>query len=799
EPLVVRFKSLVEENERLGRHWQATFDAANDAIWVLDPEHRILQSNQTAERFFGKPRQEMIGRHCWEIVHGNTEPMPEYPALRAKHSLRRESMELQVGDRWFEVTVDPILDGDGNYTGAVHIMSDITERKRAEDTLRESEERYRRISDLITDYAYAFRVEEGNKLAREWVTDSFTRITGYTPQEMDERGGWSSIIHPDDMPIALARARRLFGGENDVSEFRIIRKDGKICWLRDHGQPVWDETQGRVVRIYGAAKDITERKQAQDEIRRRASELEAVHKVSTALRAAQSAEEALPILLDETLAALQAESGVIWLYEPPRGELRAAATRGWFHDLGEPPIQPGEGIAGTVFSSGETHVSAEFAADPLTRASVRERVPSGWGGACVPIRSAAEVIGVLLVSIRAPRQITPKETKVLEALAEIAGAALHRLSLHDEALRRVRQLQALQTIDRAITAAPDSRVTLTVLLEQALAPLGADAAGVLLFDSHTLTLEYAAGCGFRGRRYERSRLRLGEGQAGLAALERRTICAADIAQLEPPFIRLPLLAGEELASYAVAPLIAKGQLLGVLEAFHRAPFEHSRDWLRFFETIANQAAIAIDNARLFEGLQRSNLELSLAYDATIEGWARALELRDQETEGHTRRVTDLTMRLARAAGISAEELTHVRRGALLHDIGKMGIPDTILLKPDKLTEEEWAVMRQHPTLAYDMLSPIAYLRPVLDIPYCHHEKWDGSGYPRGLKGEAIPLAARLFSVVDVWDALRSDRPYRKAWTEEETLAYIRAQSGKHFDPKAVELFFQVIGGNVREQ
>ncbi len=925
EPLVVRFKSLVEENERLARDWQATFDAANDAIWVLDSEHRILQSNQTAERFFGKPRQEMIGRHCWEIVHGNTEPMPEHPVVRAKHSLHRESMELQVGERWFDVTVDPILDGDGNYTGAVHIMSDITERKRAEDALRESEERYRslfehvpeivyalapdgrftllnpafervtgwqaqdwlgkpfdelihpddralaraefqralagetrnfrevrllaksgetlvmevlgvaqnrngqtigitgfahditarkqaeekirqseeryrRISDLISDYAYAFRVEEGNKLVREWVTDSFTRITGYTPQEMDERGGWSSIIHPDDMPIALARARRLFGGENDVSEFRIIRKDGEIRWLRDHGQPVWDETQGRVVRIYGAAEDITERKRAEEEIRRRASELEAVHKVSTALRAAQSAEEALPILLDETLAALQAESGVIWLYEPSRGELRAAAARGWFHELAETPIQPGEGIAGTVFSSGEKHISAEFASDPLTRASMRERVPPGWGGACVPIRAAAGIIGVFFVSVRAPRQMMKEEVKVLEALAEMAGTALHRMRLHEETQRRVQQLQALQTIDHAITAAPDSRITLAVLLEQALAPLGADAAGVLLFDSHTLTLEYAAGRGFRGRGYERSRLRLGEGQAGLAALERRIICIADIAQCEPPFVRLPLLADEGLASYAAAPLIAKGQLLGVLEVLHRVQFEHSRDWLRFFETIANQAAIAIDNARLFEGLQRSNIELSLAYDydATIEGWSRALDLRDKETEGHTQRVTEMTLKLARAAGMSAEELTHVRRGALLHDIGKMGIPDAILLKPDKLTDEEWAVMRRHPTLAYDMLSPIAYLRPALDIPYCHHEKWDGSGYPRGLKGEAIPLAARLFAVADVWDALRSDRPYRKAWTEEKTLEYIRTQSGKHFDPKAVELFLQVISENARE-
>jgi len=195
-------------------------------------------------------------------------------------------------------------------------------------------------------------------------------------------------------------------------------------------------------------------------------------------------------------------------------------------------------------------------------------------------------------------------------------------------------------------------------------------------------------------------------------------------------------------------------------------------------------------------LQRSNIQLSLAHDATIEGWSRALELRDRETQGHTQRVTDLTVRLARAAGMSEEELAHVRRGALLHDIGKMGIPDAILLKPDTLTEEEWVVMRQHPTQAYELLSPIAYLRPALAIPYCHHEKWDGSGYPRGLKGEEIPLAARLFAVVDVWDALRSDRPYRPAWPDDKALEYIRSQAGKHFDPQAVELFLRVLNVGV---
>lgn len=183
-----------------------------------------------------------------------------------------------------------------------------------------------------------------------------------------------------------------------------------------------------------------------------------------------------------------------------------------------------------------------------------------------------------------------------------------------------------------------------------------------------------------------------------------------------------------------------------------------------------------------------NAELTQAYDATIEGWSRALDMRDKETEGHCRRVTDLTLSLARALGLPSEELLHVRRGALLHDIGKVGIPDSILLKPGPLTSDEWAIMRRHPALAYEMLAPIAFLRPALDIPHFHHEKWDGTGYPHGLAGDRIPLAARLFAVVDVWDALLSDRPYREGWPLERVRAHIQAGAGTHFDPQVVEAF-----------
>ncbi len=216
--------------------------------------------------------------------------------------------------------------------------------------------------------------------------------------------------------------------------------------------------------------------------------------------------------------------------------------------------------------------------------------------------------------------------------------------------------------------------------------------------------------------------------------------------------------------------------------------------LYLLKALALQASLAVDNATLFSDLQGDIVDLPRAYDAALEVWVRALDQRAGEAEGHTHRVTDLTVRLARAMRFSKADLVHVRRGAQLHDIGKMSVPDRILLKPGALTDEEWAIMRRHPIYAYELLMPIAYLQPAVDIPYCHHEKWDGTGYPRGLRGEEIPLAARIFAVVDVWDSMREGRPYRPAWPSDQVRLYIREQAYTHFDPKVVEAFLGVDAG-----
>jgi HD-GYP domain-containing protein (c-di-GMP phosphodiesterase class II) len=361
-----------------------------------------------------------------------------------------------------------------------------------------------------------------------------------------------------------------------------------------------------------------------------------------------------------------------------------------------------------------------------------------------------------------------------------------------ELQNQFRRLEALREIDIAIVSTTNLSLALTTILKQVRSSLSVDAADILLFHPDLYTLEFAAGHGFRTHDIEKTQLRLGQGHAGRAALEKKMVFTPDLSNTQETFLRKRLVEAEDFVSFFAVPLIAKGNLVGVMEIFHRTLLQPDEKWLDFLTALGGQASIAIDSGHLFQDLQRSNMDLMLAYDTTIEGWSKALDLRDKETEGHTLRVTKMTVKIAKLAGISESEIIHVKRGALLHDIGKMGVPDTILLKPDKLNDEEWVIMRKHPTYAYDLLYPIEYLRPCLSIPYCHHEKWDGTGYPRHLQGEQIPLPARIFAVVDVWDALSYDRPYRPAWPQEKVLEHIRSLAGTHFDPKAVELFLSVV-------
>ena len=372
-------------------------------------------------------------------------------------------------------------------------------------------------------------------------------------------------------------------------------------------------------------------------------------------------------------------------------------------------------------------------------------------------------------------------------VTEKKNAELEIERLLHESQNRLQRLETLRTIDQSINENEPLSVTLKLLAQKMKEHLKVDAVSIYILENTSHRYSLAVADGFIPHSIQKLQLLRAHFPETDADLKDLRLLNSNSDHLWPELA--VMLQEENFHDFLAVPLIMQGSAMkGVLLLFSREKFNVDSEWLLYNETLAGQMAIAIANTKMIDGLRKVNVELEEAYDRTIEGWSKALDLRDKETKGHSSRVMQMTMDLSHILGISEEDLVHIRRGALLHDMGKMGIPDSILLKPDRLTEEEFDIIRKHPQFAYDMLHPIVYLRPALDIPYSHHEKWDGSGYPQGLSGENIPISARLFAVVDVYDALTSHRPYREPWSHEKTMEYIHSMSGSHFDPQIVRVF-----------
>ncbi len=560
----------------------------------------------------------------------------------------------------------------------------------------------------------------------------------------------------------------------------------------DHSQPAFFTATHaeRLMAFANQAAIAVQNARSFEREQRRRQEAETLREAGSIITTTMDMTRAIQLILEQLARVVPCDSASILLLKD--GFLEIVGGRGWKDQgavLGIKFPIPGDNPNTVVIQERRPHIvnDASHAYAPFNE-KPHSHIKS-WLG--VPLIAQNQVIGMLTVDSAEPGHFTEEHARLVSAFANQAAVAIENTRLLENSQEQVSRLTALRDVDMAIASSLDLRVTLNILLDHALIQLNADAIDILLYNQGLQHLTLIKSAGFRSAGGPSSQIRIGDSLAGKVTLSRRPLHIYDLKQASE-YPRLEWLASEGFVSYVGVPLLGKGQVKGVLEVFMRSEFSPTPDWMEFLHTLAGQAAIAIDNSQLFDNLQRTNQELYLAYDTTLEGWGKALELRDKETQGHTRRVTDMTLKLARRLGVSDSDLTHIRRGVLLHDIGKMGVPDYILNKPGPLNEEERYEMRKHPQYAYDLLYPIAYLRPALDIPYCHHERWDGKGYPRGLSGEEIPLAARIFAVVDVWDALLSERPYRGPWSREETIEYIRKETGKHFDPMVAEVFFDLI-------
>ncbi len=699
-------------------------------------------------------------------------------------------------ERWVSDISIQLKDSSNKPYGSLGILQDVTEWKLVEQEQRRLTRALEQSTSsiIITD-------KKGNI---EYVNNKFTEISGYTLDEII--GNKPGVLGSGSTPQSTYDW--IWDTINSGNEWRgelcDHRKTGELFWVDATISPIRDK-DGNITHFMNSLEDITSRKAA-EKVRNVLSDL------GTRLSDANSSVDVAQIILDKCDELFGWEAAFISLYSEDEkllkdiiayDEIEGSRQQAKTRDLAKfPPIVERTFQEGPLLIlRNKTDVDREL----LSLPRFGDKIRISMSLMMVPFRKQEHNIGVLSIQSYRPNAYTQNDLDLLRVIASYCSAALERTFTRQRLVERETELErkldfisSLRAIDMAITGSMDLRININIILQQVLLRLEAEGAAVLLYNTSINQLELLQAKGVEREIPSWSSENYSHDPAFHILRERILLQVKRAAAYPYGFPQMPKSVEDKFQTYIGLPLIAKGQVQGILEVFFTySNFEPSGEWTEFLEAMATQSAIAIDNATLFNSLQRSNTELAMAYDSTLEGWSRALDLRDKETEGHTQRVTNITVELALAMGMTRDEMGYLRWGALLHDIGKMGIPDSILLKPGPLTPAEWVVMKKHPLYAYELLSPIQYLRPALDIPYCHHEKWDGTGYPRGLKEREIPMAARIFAVVDVWDAMTSDRPYRSALPKGEVVNHIISLRGIHFDPEVTDTFLKMIQETAR--
>ncbi len=652
-----RAEGAPRESEEL---YHRIAEMATDAIITIDPQSKILFANSAAEKMFGYEPGELGGQPLTMLMPEDLHSpyrgsVNQYIATGEKHFEWKgvEFIGLHKSGRLIPLELslsESVQDGTHIFIG---ILREIAERQHAEDQLQRRANEFAALYETARDFAAPRDLLTSLQTIVERAMTLLSAPAGEIFLYNAERRDLEPVVTKgfpgplkdvrlqlgEGMAGRVAQTRQpLIVNDYQAWEHRALSYEGiriravlEVPMLYS-GQLIgvlavgelgtttrkFTEEDVRLLSLFAAqAASAVHNAQLYRETRRRRAEMETINKISTALRTAQTLDEMPPILLDETLAALNTNAGRIFLYDAAHTELRAVCARGWFTQITTKPVAPREGITGHVVATGEPYLTREFASDPLTRESARPDIPPGWGGACVPIRAAHETVGALFVSVQRPRELTPNEVSLLTTLAEIAGDAIHRARLHES--------------------------------------------------------------------------------------------------LEESFIQ------------------------------------------------------------------------------TILALAKAIDAHDSYTSGHSERMAEMAVAVAQAMGLSSEEQEALRFAARLHDIGKIGVPDAILRKPSPLTAEEWTLMRQHPVIGAQILMRVQRLQKVALIVRHHQEKFDGSGYPDGLAGEAIPLGARILSVVDAYSAMIDDRVYRKGYSPAQARGELKNSAGEKFDPQVVQAFLKVNG------
>lgn len=794
--------------EQLGQGTGELFRPRNFSVLIYNQEREQLEGNvyldrgQRKETFHDPRRKGLTGA----LIAGKK------PIVAADYmeECQRRSIEMggQVAKAWLGV---PVLSGD-NVLGVITVWDDVSDKQfdpldvqvlatlaaqaaiaihnaQLFEALRASENKFATAFRTSPDAVSINRLADMRFIE---VNNGFTSLSGYTTDEVIGRTLYD--LHLWQTPSSMPPLRTMLRDQGPISNLEITfrTKSGKLLIglmsatvTQFSGEPC----------LLSFTRDITALKQGEQEILRKAREADAIAQIGRDISSTLQIDVVLERIAYYAKVLLRADTSAVYLAEPGLRPMHAVVAMGPdAEELKNDPLQLGEGILGNIAlqMQGEIVNNTDQDSRSITVIGTQSMIHEHLMG--MPVLSKDQLIGLIAVwRLGEGCEFETSDLNFMNSIANQTAIAIQNASLFESTRRRLSEIEAVHTMSTALRSARTLDEAMPIILDQLMSLLNAGGASLEMADAETgeIVTELA-----RGAWEPVTGLRTppGSGLSGHVIATGQPYVSTDVVA-DGKAVRPDLFFGTQ--AVACIPVIAQQQPIGTLWVGRTLPI--LQEEVSLLSAIGEMVGNAIRRMRLHEqtedlldDLQVANRELAEAYDTTLEGWARALELRDKETEGHSRRVTELTLRLARCMGFPESEIPHLRRGVLLHDIGKMGISDQLLKKTGPLTDEEWVEMRKHPVFAYKLLKPIAYLQPALDIPYCHHEHWNGAGYPRGLKGEDIPLPARIFAVVDVFDAISNDRPYHLAWSPEEVIAFLRQKSGSQFDPKVVEVFLQMV-------
>jgi PAS domain S-box-containing protein len=744
-------EALLQDAQLKAAELDAAISSIPSGVIICDSRGKLVKINAEASNILGYtidelPQQAADLRDFVDARMEDGHPLAAdvFPFQNALNGREVQTLTATIvqkaGDRiWISYSSSPVIAPNGRILGAILSFNDITARKRSEGDRLRATALLERAQEIVRLGYW----EYDRRAKTVWASEVASQIYGYegelfTLEQVQEAVRPEYRKACDDAMAALVERNAPY----DI-EFQITRvSDGAVVDIRSRAEYHRDEQK-----IIGVIQDISARKASQATLQK--------------LSLAVEQNPASIVITDPT--------GTIEYVNPKFSELTGYSQN---EVVGKNPR-----VLKSGFSTPEMY---EELWKTISGGSV-------WQGTLCNRKKNGDLYweSASISPIIDDRGRVTHYVAVKEDITQRVNADLELAALNERATKRLEYLQAAHRIELSIRKATELSELIPVILSEFGQALDMDA--TTLWTRPDAMAEYGVVSHQQRPDFEIVDC--------VGDYRRRMVNEAGI-KLRPRFVhgddcQVLSLSGQ-VQGYGILPLVAHGQVVAILEFQAARLITPDDEWWNCLEMIGTVCALALHNAKLFDEVRGARDEVVGAYDATLEGWSRALDLRDRETEGHSQRVTAASVALARRLGMSDEAVIHIRRGALLHDVGKLGVPDRILGKAGPLDPAEWQIMKMHPVYAYDWLSRIPFLEPALDIPRDHHEHWDGHGYPRGLKGNEIPLAARLFTIIDVWDALTHDRPYRSAWPQEKARAYLLDEAGKLVDARLLGIFLQMI-------